>query len=144
MISCSQCWYLKSPKQTRNYPKSVAPILKAPPTHTYTTQATISSVKQSKTNVTHLSRFKVQGSFIRHILNYTEYIYIYIYIYIYLYIFSIEKKQSNLCIQSQNLLFLEFSPALESWSDIYTGPTSCLIVTPVLHWTWAERRYIIL
>ncbi len=23
---------------------------------------------------------------------------------------------------------LEFSPALESWSDIYTGPTSCLIV----------------
>ncbi len=24
---------------------------------------------------------------------------------------------------------LEFSPALESWSDIYTGPSSCLIVT---------------
>ncbi len=26
------------------------------------------------------------------------------------------------------LPLLEFSPALESWSDIYTGPTSCLIV----------------
>ncbi len=27
-----------------------------------------------------------------------------------------------------NLPLLEFSPALESWFDIYTGPTSCLIV----------------
>ncbi len=27
-----------------------------------------------------------------------------------------------------SLPLLEFSPALESWSDIYTGPTSCLIV----------------
>ncbi len=26
------------------------------------------------------------------------------------------------------LPLLEFSPALESWSDIYTGPTSCLVV----------------
>ncbi len=26
------------------------------------------------------------------------------------------------------LPLLEFSPALESWSDIYTGPTSCLII----------------
>ncbi len=45
MISGSQCWYLKSPKQTR--------ILIAPP-HIYVpyaTQATISSVKQSKTEV---------------------------------------------------------------------------------------------
>ncbi len=35
--------------------KGLTPILIAPP-HTYTTQATISSVKQSKTHVTHLSR----------------------------------------------------------------------------------------
>ncbi len=35
MISGSQCWYLKSPKQTRPYPqKGLAPILIAPP-HTY-------------------------------------------------------------------------------------------------------------
>ncbi len=34
-------------------------------------------------------------------------------------------------------MFLEFSPVLESLSDIYTGPTSCLIVTPCLHRTLA-------
>ncbi len=30
------------------------------------------------------------------------------------------------------LPLLEFSPALESWSDIYTGPTSCHIVPSLL------------
>jgi len=30
---------------------------------------------------------------------------------------------------------LEFSPVLESWSYIYTGHTSCLIITPCLHRT---------
>ncbi len=35
MISGSQCWYLKSPKQTRPYPQNgLTPILIAPP-HTY-------------------------------------------------------------------------------------------------------------
>ncbi len=38
------------------------------------------------------------------------------------------RNQSNLCVRSQALLLLVFSPALESWSDIYTGPTSCLIL----------------
>ncbi len=37
-----------------------------------------------------------------------------------------EPKQSRRPIA--DLPLLEFSPALESWSDIYTGPTSCLIV----------------
>ncbi len=45
--------------------------------------------------------------------------------------FSIE--QSNLGIQSQAFPLLEFSPALESWSDIYMSLTSCLIVTTCLH-----------
>ncbi len=55
MISGSQCWYFT--KTNMPLPqKGLAPIFIAPPTHTYATQATISSVKQSKTNVTHLSR----------------------------------------------------------------------------------------
>ncbi len=29
------------------------------------------------------------------------------------------------------LPLLEFSPALESWSDIYTGPTSCLFIPQI-------------
>ncbi len=36
------------------------------------------------------------------------------------------KKQPQHPIKG--LPLLEFSPALESWSDIYTGPTSCLII----------------
>ncbi len=40
----------------------------------------------------------------------------------------IMKKQRNLGVRFQVLL-LEFSPLLESCSDIYAGPTSCLIVT---------------
>ncbi len=44
----------------------------------------------------------------------------------------IEKKQSNLDVRSQSFPLLEFSPALESWSDIYTSPSSCLIVTPIV------------
>ncbi len=87
--------------------KGLAPILIAPP-HTYCTyanQAMISSVKQSKINVTHL-----------------------------------EKKQSKLGVRSQTFPLLEFSPALESWSNIYMGPTSCLIVTPCLHRTRAMQH----
>ncbi len=37
-----------------------------------------------------------------------------------------EPKQPRRLIAG--LPLLEFSPVLESWSDIYTGPTSCLIV----------------
>ncbi len=37
-----------------------------------------------------------------------------------------ETKQPRRLIAS--LPLLEFSPALESWSDIYTCPTSCLVV----------------
>ncbi len=54
----------------------------------------------------------------------------------------IEKKQSNLSVRSQASPLLEFSPALESWSDIYTGPTSCLIVTPWLHRRAARQNTI--
>ncbi len=41
----------------------------------------------------------------------------------------IKKKQRNLGVRFKPFLLLEFSPSLESWSDIYAGPTSCLIVT---------------
>ncbi len=44
----------------------------------------------------------------------------------------IEKKQMNLGIRSQAFPLLQFSPVLESWSDIYSGPTSCLIVSVLL------------
>ncbi len=41
----------------------------------------------------------------------------------------IKKKQHNLIIRFEPLALLEFSPPLESCSDIYGGPTSCLILT---------------
>ncbi len=41
----------------------------------------------------------------------------------------IKKKQRNLCVWFEPFPLLEFSPPLESCSDIYVGPTSCLIVT---------------
>ncbi len=41
-------------------------------------------------------------------------------------IYREERKQP--CHLIAGLPLLEFSPALESWSDIYTGPTSCLII----------------
>ncbi len=48
-----------------------------------------------------------------------------------------ETKQPR---RPQAFLLLEFFPALECWSDIYTGPTSCLIVTPCLHRTRTARQ----
>ncbi len=39
------------------------------------------------------------------------------------------KKQRNLGLRFQAFPLLEFSPALESCSDVYSVPTSCLIVT---------------
>ncbi len=39
------------------------------------------------------------------------------------------KKQHNLSIRFKPFTLLEFSPPLENCSDIYAGPTSCLIVT---------------
>ncbi len=41
----------------------------------------------------------------------------------------IKKKQCNLGIRFEPFLLLEFSPPLESCSDICAGPTICLIVT---------------
>ncbi len=41
----------------------------------------------------------------------------------------IKKKQCNLGIRFMPFLLLEFSPLLESCSNIYTGPTSYLIVS---------------
>ncbi len=107
MISDSQCWYFKSPKQTRPYPKGSRPYFDSSAPHIcthYATQATISSVKQSKPML----------------LTYRE-----------------ETKQPR---RPQAFLLLEFFPALECWSDIYTGPTSCLIVTPCLHRTRTARQ----
>ncbi len=40
-----------------------------------------------------------------------------------------KKKQCNLGVRFEPFLLLEFSPPLESCSDIYAGPTICLIVT---------------
>ncbi len=54
----------------------------------------------------------------------------------------LKKKRSNLGIRSQAFPLLEFSPALESWSNIYTGSTSCLIITPCLHRTRARQKTI--
>ncbi len=50
-----------------------------------------------------------------------------------------EHKQSNIGVQSQAFPLLEFSPALESLSDIYTCRTSCLNVTPCLHRTRHDK-----
>ncbi len=44
----------------------------------------------------------------------------------------IKKKQRNLGVRFEPFPLLEFSPPLEICSDIYTGPTSCLIVTLLL------------
>ncbi len=41
----------------------------------------------------------------------------------------IKKKQCNLGVRFEPFPLLEFSPPLESCSDIYVGPTACLIVT---------------
>ncbi len=41
----------------------------------------------------------------------------------------IKKKQRNFTVRFKLFPLLEFSPPLESCSDIYTGPTSCLVVT---------------
>ncbi len=41
----------------------------------------------------------------------------------------IKKKQCNLWVRFEPFPLLEFSPPLESCSDIYAGPTSCLIET---------------
>ncbi len=45
----------------------------------------------------------------------------------------IKKKQHNLGVRFEPFPLLEFSPPLESCSDIYAGSTSCLIVTPVFN-----------
>ncbi len=42
---------------------------------------------------------------------------------------SKRKKQRNLRARFKPFPLLEFSPPLESCSDIYAGPTSCLVVT---------------
>ncbi len=39
-----------------------------------------------------------------------------------------KKKKRNLCVQFQAFLLLEFSPPLESCSNMYAGPTSCMIM----------------
>ncbi len=39
------------------------------------------------------------------------------------------------------LPLLQFSPALESWSHIYTSPTSCFIITPCLLYTGYYRTH---
>ncbi len=44
----------------------------------------------------------------------------------------IKKKQLNLGVRFEPFPSLEFSPPLERCSDIYAGPTSCLIVTQIL------------
>ncbi len=82
MISGSQCWYLKSPKQTPT-PKGFLPYFDIPAPHI----------------CTHPRQ--------RLLLSYQE-----------------ETKQPR-----QAYPLHEFSPVLESWSDIYTGSTSWLIVT---------------
>ncbi len=55
----------------------------------------------------------------------------------------IEKKQSNLCVQSQAFP-QPWVPALESWTDFYPVPTSCLTETLCLHQTRAALRNKIL
>ncbi len=45
----------------------------------------------------------------------------------------IEKKQSNLSARSPAFPLLEFSLVLESWYDIYMGPSSCLILHQTQH-----------
>ncbi len=41
---------------------------------------------------------------------------------------AIKKKQHNLCVRFKPFPLLEFSPPLERCSDIYAGPTPCLIL----------------
>ncbi len=53
MISGSQCWYLKSPKQTRPYPKRVSSLFWYPrPTHMYASQATIVTLLSRRNKAT--------------------------------------------------------------------------------------------
>ncbi len=115
--------------------KGLAPILIALP-HTYVayaTQAMISSVKQSKTNVTpclHRMRAARQNTIEVIIISDTVYTGC-----------CAARRDKSLTVNCCRVLFmtcwhkcqrslplLDFSPVLESWSDIYTGPTSCLIV----------------
>ncbi len=95
MISGSQCWHLKSLKQTHPYPKRVSTLFLRMP-HTYVQQWLFLWNKAKPM-----------------LLTYWE-----------------ETKQPRRPIAV--LPLLEFSPALESWSDIYTSPSSCLIVTPIV------------
>ncbi len=104
MISGSRYWHLKAPKQTHPTPKWSRPYFVSSVPHIRTT--TISSMKQSKTNFTHLSRRNKATS-------------------------ASDRRPSR---------YLEFSPVLESWSDIYMSPTSCLIVTPHLHRMWVAQK----
>ncbi len=45
----------------------------------------------------------------------------------------IKKKQRSLGVRFEPFPLLEFSPPLESCSEIYVGPTSCLIVTLIFN-----------
>ncbi len=83
MIYCSQCWYFKSPKQTRNYPKRVAPIWKLRPhIRTQLRQRLVLWNKAKPMLLTYQgSRFKVL-LFVTYSIIQSIYIYIYIYIYL--------------------------------------------------------------
>ncbi len=67
------------------------------------------------------------------LLNIIIWVYIFICVFLFLprvcTVTPIKKKQLNLSIR----FLLEFSPLLESCSEIYAGPTSCLIVTLLLN-----------
>ncbi len=61
-------------------------------------------------------------------------------------------RRNKASLASDGLQLLELSPVLESWFDIYTGPTSCLIIpqtfsafvfNPFCHsWLFTERSLL--
>ncbi len=100
MIFAKRCWYLKAPKQTRPYP--IGPRY-----------FDISAL----TKMTHKHIYtKANTDKLCETMQNQHYS-------------PIKKKQHNLGVRFEPVPLLEFYPSLESCSDIYAGPTSCLIIT---------------
>ncbi len=113
---CQTMFIFESPKTNTPIPQQdLALILKSPPPHVHTQPWRWRSQKQVKMTHKHIQT-KANTDNLCETKQNQRYS-------------PIKKKQRNLGIRFEPFSLLEFSPPLESCSDIYAGPTSCLIVT---------------
>ncbi len=112
---CQTMWIFESTKTSPIPQQDLAPILKYPP-HTYVHKNGSNDCRNKWRWHTSILKLKPNKDRLCEIKQNQRYS-------------PIKKKLHNLGVRFQAFPLLEFSPPLESCSDIYAGPTACLIVS---------------